>query len=66
VHFDARISQLPIANVIAAADRDPNRARGDLSEVWENLGDTVSKHLPMDKSRETVLWPELMASPISM
>jgi predicted dehydrogenase len=62
VHFDA-YSQLPIADVIAAADRDPNRARGDLSEVWGNLGDTVSKHLPMDKIKGTVLWPELMASP---
>jgi predicted dehydrogenase len=61
-HFEA-YSKIPQANVVAIADRDPNRARGDLSGVWGNLGNSVGNQLPMDKIKGTIKWPDLMASP---
>ncbi len=62
VHFEA-YAKLPEAEVLAIADIDPRRARGDLSGVWGNLGDGISKHLPMDRIKGTTQWQDLLAWP---
>jgi predicted dehydrogenase len=62
IHFEA-YAKLPIANVIAIADSDPRRTAGDLSGVWGNLGDGISKHLPMDRIRGVSRWADLLAMP---
>jgi predicted dehydrogenase len=62
VHFEA-YAKLPLANVIAVADPDPKRAAGDLSGVWGNLGEGISKHLPMDRLKGTTQWTDLLAKP---
>jgi len=62
VHFEA-YAKLPIAHVVAIADKDPKRAGGDLSGVWGNLGDGISKVLPMDRINGTTRWADLLAMP---
>ena len=54
----------PEAQVVAIADSDPKRARGDLTGGWGNVktGET-SDQLPMDRIRGTTDWRELLAMP---
>ena len=59
VHYEA-YAKLPAGKVVAIADRDPVRAAGDLSGVWGNLGDGISKHLPMDRLKGTTRWQDLL------
>jgi len=62
VHYET-YAKLPQANVTAIADTDPRRAGGDLSGVWGNLGDGISKSLPMDRITGMTDWSKLLAMP---
>ncbi len=62
VHYEA-YQQIPQAQVIAVADSDPVRARGDLAGTAGNiLGDGI-RHLPMERITGYTDYHQLLADP---
>ena len=55
--------QIPGAKVIAIADSDPRRTRGDLTGMWGNIGPAAQATLPMEDIRGMTDYRELLAMP---
>src|SRR4051794_8087178 len=60
VHYGT-YEKLPGAQVVAIADADPRRAKGDLSGGWGNLEADKANQLPMDRIRGTTDYRELLS-----
>ncbi len=62
VHYEA-YAQLPEAQVVAVADADPVRAKGDLAGTGGNISPGGLRHLPMDRIRGFTDYTALLALP---
>jgi predicted dehydrogenase len=71
VHYGT-YEKLPGVQVVAIADADPKRAKGDLSGGWGNIEADKANQLPMDRIRgttdyrEMLTWPEVDAVDICL
>ncbi len=62
VHYEA-YSQIPTAQVVAVADADPARAKGDLAGTAGNISPGGLRHLPMDRITGFTDYQALLALP---